>query len=117
MANKPLQFVVVERKLAVGKHAGKVMLIAKPTGRHHVDFRNFCERVAKSTTFNRQEVEAVLNYATEIAKDIVANGDIVDFGDLGSLMPSFKSKAAKSKPKKNTPEGGTPSEGNGHVGV
>ena len=31
------------------------------------------------------------DYATEIAKDIVANGDIVDFGDLGSLMPSFKS--------------------------
>ena len=96
MANKPLQFVVVERKLAVGKHAGKVMLIAKPTGRHHVDFRN-----AKSTTFNRQEVEAVLNYATEIAKDIVANGDIVDFGDLGSLMPSFKSKAVEKGQKFN----------------
>ena len=101
MANKPLQFVVVERKLAVGKHAGKVMLIAKPTGRHHIDFRNFCERVAKSTTFNRQEVEAVLNYATEIAKDIVANGDIVDFGDLGSLMPSFKSKAVEQGTKFN----------------
>jgi histone-like DNA-binding protein len=95
MANKPLQFVIVERKLAIGKHAGKVMQIAKPTGRHRIDFRNFCERVAKSTTFNRQEVEAVLNYATEIAKDIVANGDIVDFGDLGTLMPSFKSKAVE----------------------
>ena len=95
MANKPLQFVIVERKLAIGKHAGKVMQIAKPTGRHRIDFRNFCERVAKSTTFNRQEVEAVLNYATEIAKDIVANGDIVDFGDLGTLIPSFKSKAVE----------------------
>ena len=75
MANKPLQFVVVERKLNVGKNAGKLVQIAKPTGHHRVDFRNFCERVAKPTTFNRQEVEAVLNYATEIAKDIVANGD------------------------------------------
>lgn len=37
-------------------------------------------------TFNRQEVEAVLNYATEIARDIV------EFGDLGTLSPSFKSK-------------------------
>ena len=35
----------------------------------------------------------VLNYATEIARDIVANGDIVEFGDLGTLKPSFKSKA------------------------
>ena len=39
--------------------------------RHRVDFRSFFERVAKSTTLNRQEVEAVLNYATEIARDIV----------------------------------------------
>ena len=101
MANKPLQFVVVERKLNVGKNAGKLVQIAKPTGRHRIDFRNFCERVAKSTTFNRQEVEAVLNYATEIAKDIVANGDIVEFGDLGTLMPSFKSKAVEQGTKFN----------------
>ena len=75
-----------------GANAGKIVQVAKPTGRHRVSFRNFCERVAKSTTFNRQEVEAVLNYATEIARDIVANGDIVEFGDLGTLNPSFKSK-------------------------
>lgn len=84
MANKPLQFVLVERKLNVGKNSEAIVQIAQPTGRHRVDFRSFCERVAKSTTFTRQEVEAVLNYATEIAKDIVSNGDIVDFGDLGT---------------------------------
>ncbi len=33
-----------------------------------------------------------MNYATEIACDIVANSDIVEFGDLGTLYPSFKSK-------------------------
>ena len=101
MANKPLQFVIVKRKLNVGKHAGKTVQIARPTGRHRVDFRNFCDRVAKSTTFNRQEVEAVLNYGTEIAKDIVSNGDIVEFGDLGTLMPSFKSKAVEEGTKFN----------------
>ncbi|EPT34365.1 histone-like DNA-binding protein [Bacteroidetes bacterium oral taxon 272 str. F0290] len=99
MANKPLQYVLIERKLNVGANAGKIVQIAHPTGRHRVNFRNFCERVAKSTTFNRQEVEAVINYATEIAKDIVANGDIVEFGDLGSLTPSFKSKAVPKDEK------------------
>lgn len=44
---------------------------------------------------NPQEVAAVLNLATETARDIVANGDIVDFGDLGTLKPSFKSKAVE----------------------
>lgn len=101
MTNKPLQFVLVERKLNVGKNAGKTVQIAQPTGRSRVSFRNFCERVAKSTTFNRQEVEAVLNYATEIAKDIVSNGDIVDFGDLGTLKPSFKSRAIPQGEKFN----------------
>lgn len=98
MANKPLQFVLIERKMSIGPQSGKtvqVVQIVQPTGRHRVDFRSFCERVAKSTTFNRQEVEAVLNYATEIARDIVANGDIVEFGDLGTLKPSFKSKAVE----------------------
>ncbi len=93
MANKPLQFVLTTIKMSVGKNASKTVQIAKPTGRHRVDFRSFCERVAKSTTFNRQEVDAVLNYATEIARDIVANGDIVEFCDLGTLKPSFKSKS------------------------
>ncbi|WP_051563035.1 HU family DNA-binding protein [Prevotella corporis] len=94
-ANKPLQFILTERKLNVGKAGEKTVQIAQPTGRHRVDFRNFCERVAKSTTFNPQEVAAVLNLATETARDIVANGDIVDFGDLGTLKPSFKSKAVE----------------------
>lgn len=101
MENKPLQFVLSERKLTIGPNAGKIVQIARPTGRHRVKFRNFCERVAKSTTFNRQEVEAVINYATEIARDIVANGDIVEFGDLGSLKPSFKSKAVPKGEKFN----------------
>ena len=93
MANKPIQFILKEQKLNIGKQAGKTVIIACPTGRQRVDFRNFCERIAKSTTFNAQEVAAVLNLASETARDIVANGDIVEFGDLGTLTPSFKSKA------------------------
>ena len=93
MANKPIQFILKEQKLNIGKQAGKTVIVARPTGRQRVDFRNFCERIAKSTTFDPQEVAAVLNLASETARDIVANGDIVEFGDLGTLTPSFKSKA------------------------
>lgn len=93
MANKPLQFILTERKFNVGKQAEKIVQVAQPTGRHRVDFRNFCDRVAKSTTFSPQEVAAVLNLATETARNIVANGDIVEIGDMGTLKPSFKSKA------------------------
>ena len=37
-------------------------------------------------------MEAVLRLAAEIAKRHVENGDIVDFGDIGTLSPSFQSK-------------------------
>ena len=38
----------------------------------------------------------MLNLASETAREIVANGDIVEFGDMGTLIPSFKSKAVES---------------------
>ena len=89
MANKPIQFFLREQKLNIGKQARKTVIVARPTGRQRVDFRNFCARIAKSTTFNAQEVAAVLNLASETARDIVANGD------MGTLTPSFKSKAVE----------------------
>ena len=54
--------------------------------------RSFCDEVAHATTFTGAEVEAVLRLAAEIAKKQVENGDIVDFGDIGTLTPSFQSK-------------------------
>ena len=55
-------------------------------------FRKFCDEVARATTFTGAEVEAVLRLAAEIAKRHVENGDIVEFGDIGTLTPSFQSK-------------------------
>lgn len=102
MANRPLAYVLVERKASFGKMAGKTVLQARPTGRKRIDHRNFCEEVARATTFTGAEVEAVLRLAAEIAKQHVENGDIVDFGDIGTLSPSFQSKLVeKGKEKFN----------------
>ena len=87
MAGKSLSYILVERKLNVGPKGKQIMQIAQPTNRRRVDFENFCAQVARATTFTRQEVAAVLSYSTEIAREIVASGD------LGTLKPSFKSKA------------------------
>ena len=80
MAGKSLSYVLVERKLNVGPKGKQIMQIAQPTKRRRVDFESFCAQVARATTFTRQEVAAVLS-------------DIVEYGDLGTLKPSFKSKA------------------------
>ncbi len=91
MANTPLQYVLVERKSSLGKFQGKTVLQARPTGRKRIDHRRFCEEVARATTFTGAEVEAVLRLASEVAKKHVENGNIVDFGDIGTFSPSFKS--------------------------
>ncbi len=92
MANRPIAYTLSERKATVGALAGKTVIQANPTGRKRVDHRTFCEEVARATTFTGVEVEAVLRLAAEVARKHVENGDIVDFGDIGSLRPSFRSK-------------------------
>ena len=87
--------------MSVGPNKGQEMQTAVATGRHRVDFRNFCHQVAKNTTFSEQEVAAVINQAVSTARDIVANGDTVEFGDMGTLLPSFKSKAVPKDEKFN----------------
>ena len=103
MANRPLAYTLTERKAAIGAMAGKTVLQARPTGRKRIDHRNFCEEVARATTFTGAEVEAVLRLAAEIAKRHVENGDIVEFGDIGTLTPSFQSKRRSSTPMSISP--------------
>lgn len=91
MANRPLNYELVEQKASLGALKGKIVLVARPTGRKRIAHRDFCEEVARATTFTGAEVEAVLRLAAEMAKKHVENGDIVDFGDLGTLTPSFQS--------------------------
>lgn len=96
VANKPLRFVLVERKMDFGATAEKKEQEAKPMSGYCIDFRSFCERMAMSTILNCYGVEATLNYATEIGHDIVASSDVLKFGDLGTLISSFKSKIVTS---------------------
>ena len=77
------------------------MQIARLTGRYHVDFERFCELVARNTTLNYMEVQSVLNLAADTARDLVSEGAIVDYGRLGHLMPSFKSRIVELEEKFN----------------
>ena len=103
MSNRPLAYVLSERKANLGKMAGKIVIQARPTGRKRVDHRSFCDEVAHATTFTGAEVEAVLRLAAEIAQRHVENGDIVDFGDIGTLSPSFQSKLVEKGKEKFNP--------------
>lgn len=91
MSNIPIQYTLSEQKATVGPLKGKTIYQARPTGRKRISFRNITEEVARHTTFAPEEVQAVINLFTKVAKTHVENGNIVEIGDLGTLMPSFKS--------------------------
>lgn len=90
---RSLLYKIRRQKMTVGKYKGKEVYTAIPTGRERVGHREFCEEVARATTFTGAEVEAALRLAAEVAKRHVENGESVDFGDIGTLTPTFKSHA------------------------
>ena len=90
--SRPLADVLRERAISIGKLKGKIVQVASPTDRHSVSFDRFCEIVADQTPLNYMEVASVLNLAGDMARKLVANGDMVEFELLGKLKPSFKSK-------------------------
>lgn len=90
--NKPLAYTLSERTMGAGPLKGKKVTQARPSGRKRITFEAFSEMVARNTTLNYMEVQSVLNLAADMAKELVANGDIVEYGRLGTLSPSFKSK-------------------------
>ena len=88
-----LGYTLRATEMKIGKLAGKSVTIATARPRGRVSFERFCDMVAGHTTFNYMEVASVLNLAADTARALVAGGESVDFGRLGRLSPSIRSKA------------------------
>lgn len=106
-ASKPIRYYLHERTFIdprdpknESKKRRGYQAIAANRGR--ISFRDFCARLSRGTSFTQQEFEATINYAIEMAREFVANGDIVEFGDLGALIPTFKSKSVAKLEEFNT---------------
>ena len=89
-AINPMNYSLSERKLKIGKQAGKT---ARARVRGRVSFARFCDLVAEHTTFNYMEVASILNLSADMARGLVAGGETVEYGRLGCLCPSLRSKA------------------------
>ena len=88
-----LGYTLRNAEMKIGKLAGKTVTIATARARGHVSFMRFCDMVAGHTTFNYMEVASILNLAADTARSLVAGGESVNFGRLGSLSPTLHSKA------------------------
>ena len=88
-----MNYSLSERKLKIGKQAGKTVRIARARIRGRISFARFCDLVAEHTTFNYMEVASILNLSADMARGLVAGGETVEYGRLGCLCPSLRSKA------------------------
>ena len=115
MANKPLAYVLSERKANFGKLAGKTVIQARPTGRKRVDHRSFCDEVGRATTFTGAEVEAVVkgqerfNPNVHITKPIVRLSPSRKYFTLTGVTYERVEVSAKKK-KTTKPSGGDGTE-------
>ena len=88
-----LGYTLRSAEMKIGKLAGKTVTIATARARGRISFMRFCDMVAGHTTFNYMEVASILNLAADTARSLVAGGESVNFGRLGSLSPTLHSKA------------------------
>lgn len=88
-----IYYKLKEQKINIGKLKGQVAQIARPTGRKRLSTNYFCGLVADSTTFNRHEVQGIMNRMAEVARRELQRGSSIEMGDFGTLSPSFTSQA------------------------
>ena len=66
-----MNYSLSERKLKIGKQAGKTVRIARARVRGRVSFARFCDLVAEHTTFNYMEVASILNLSADMARGLL----------------------------------------------
>ncbi len=88
-----IYYKLKQQKINIGKLKGQTVQVAQPTRRKRISTVDFCELVADSTTFNRHEVQGVMNRMAEIARRELQRGASIEMGDFGTLSPSFSSQA------------------------
>lgn len=88
-----IYYKLKQQEVKLGKLQGQTVQVAQPTRRKRISTEDFCELVADSTTFNRHEVQGIMNRMAEIARRELQRGASIEMGDFGTLAPSFSSKA------------------------
>lgn len=88
-----IYYKLKQQKINFGKLKGQLVQIAQPTNRKRISTTEFCKLVADGNTFDRHEVQAVMNRMAEVACRELQRGASIEMGDFGSLSPTFKSQA------------------------
>lgn len=90
----PITYRVIERGEpgVTGGGTPKYYAIAASSGR--ISLVGLSKRISRMSSLSRPDITAVLEALTVIMPELLADGRIIDLGNLGSLRATIKSEAS-----------------------
>lgn len=84
----------LRRNLSKGAAEGSLLYYGRVKYTHRVTFDNLCEQIADSSTATKGDVQVALNGLISQLKFHLANGAIVEMGELGNFRLNCGSTGA-----------------------
>ena len=95
----PVKFKVVEKGQPGVVGGGEKKFYARVVNNGEVTLEHLTTAIEKISTVSGADIRAVLYAMVDVAVDNLANGQIVRFGELGSLRMSLSSEGRSTEPE------------------
>ena len=88
---------IIEKTMKVGPKKGQKMYGLARVSTPNVHSRTIAEQVSKSSTFSEADTRHIIKEFIDVVTDLVADGGVVDMGELGTLRATITAKSVDSR--------------------
>lgn len=88
---------IIEKTMKVGPKKDQKMYGLARVSTPNVHSKTIAEQVGKSTTFSEADTRHIIKEFIDVIIDRVADGYVVDMGELGTLRPTITAKSVDSR--------------------
>lgn len=88
---------IIEKTMKVGPKKDQKMYGLARVSTPNVHSKTIAEQVGKSTTFSEADTRHIIKEFIDVIIDRVADGYVVDMGELGTLRPTITAKSVDTR--------------------
>lgn len=88
---------IIEKTMRVGPKKGQKMYGLARVSTPNVHSRTIAEQVSKASTFSEADTRHIIKEFLDVVTDYVADGYVVDMGELGTLRPTITAKSVDTR--------------------
>ena len=88
---------IIEKTMKVGPKKGQKMYGLARVSTPNVHSRTIAEQVSKASTFSEADTRHIIKEFLDVVTDYVADGYVVDMGELGTLRPTITAKSVDTR--------------------